>query len=363
MKIPIEIFVYEILTRTCLETIASSRLVSKEINEATYEKRFTQLFYKRANIASGVHILSLKYSVFYTNYISTPHSSPKILSLRDFLPRNIKIAAATKQGLLLCIDGYYSPKYIVCKPTTQQWRTIPRPKTRFFTQKCMMFTIGSNPLRYKIVRFSSRNLGGDCIKYNGKIHVAFRCEIFDSKFWAWKCLEETINIPFEEYLDYESMICISRYIYALTRKNRLFVFDLEKESWKFISLDLDKACDDKYKCRARYQLVEHQGKLGLHCTLTSDHFVDYLMILWIIKIKKTSTSWSLSLEKQHCFQILKEPYASMVDFLDYDLVVTMGFDNILLHDVKTSISKIRTQISIPWNKYFKVESDYLPVTL
>ncbi|KAF4353051.1 hypothetical protein G4B88_015733 [Cannabis sativa] len=296
MKIPIEIFVYEILTRTCLETIASSRLVSKEINEATYEKRFTQLFYKRANIASGVHILSLKYSVFYTNYISTPHSSPKLLSLRDFLPRNIKIAAATKQGLLLCIDGYYSPKYIVCKPTTQQWRTIPRPKTRFFTQKCMMFTIGSNPLRYKIVRFSSRNLG-------------------------------------------------------------------EKESWKFISLDLDKACDDKYKCRARYQLVEHQGKLGLHCTLRSDHFVDYLMILWIIKIKKTSTSWSLSLEKQHCFQILKEPYASMVDFLDYDLVVTMGFDNILLHDVKTSISKIRTQISIPWNKYFKVESDYLPVTL
>ncbi|KAF4390850.1 hypothetical protein G4B88_015740 [Cannabis sativa] len=57
MKIPIEIFVYEILSRTSLETVACCRMVSKKINEATYETKFTQLFYKRANIASGVRIL------------------------------------------------------------------------------------------------------------------------------------------------------------------------------------------------------------------------------------------------------------------------------------------------------------------
>ncbi|KAF4372545.1 hypothetical protein F8388_027218 [Cannabis sativa] len=190
MELPLDIFLYEILCRASLETVARCRLVSKEVNDATYESYFTQLFHKRTNITSGIHILSQKRSNYYTNYISI-HSSAK-LSLRKFLPPNIRIEAATKQGLLLCIDRscHIIPKYLVCKPTTQQWRTIPNPKTRFFTQKIMMLTIGSNPLRYKIIRFSSQNekwefvtldFGEACINANYNDNISYQLVEYGGK--------------------------------------------------------------------------------------------------------------------------------------------------------------------------------------
>ncbi|KAM6585725.1 hypothetical protein CsatB_012727 [Cannabis sativa] len=364
MELPLDIFLYEILCRASLETVARCRLVSKEVNDATYESYFTQLFHKRANITSGIHILSQKRSNYYTNYISI-HSSAK-LSLRNFLPSNIRIEAATKQGLLLCIDrsSHIIPKYLVCKPTTQQWRTIPNPKTRFFTQKIMMLTIGSNPLRYKIIRFSSRNFGGDSIKYKSKIHLAFRCEVFDSKFWGWKLLEQTISLPsdYEESIDYRSMICISRYIYAFTTKKRLFVFDIENEKWEFVTLDLGEACiNANYNDNISYQLVEYGGKLGLLCVFKDDDFMYHLLQLWTIT-KKSGTPWSWSLQKKDCFEIFEEPYATLVKFLDNHLAMTMGFYKIIVHDFMISISKTKVEINTMLNnQFFQVESDWLPI--
>ncbi|XP_062088527.1 uncharacterized protein LOC133795091 [Humulus lupulus] len=366
MEIPMDMFLYDILPRTSLKTVASSRLLSKRINEATYERYFMELFHRKANIVSGLHVLNLKSSKYHTNYFSVDPSSTK-LSLRSFLPSNIKIEAATKQGLLLCTDfsSYPNSKYIICKPTTQQWRAIPNPKTRYLTHKCMMFTIGSNPLRYKIVRFSSRNFGGDFIKNKSGCYVAIRCEVFDSKLWTWKCLDQTINLPFREAISYGSMVCISRFLYALTNKNRLFIFDTENESWEFYNLDLDDEAYSNTTVNAIYRLLEYEGKLGLLCRLKNDEFDYYSMQLWVI-IKKSGTSWSWSLRKKECLPIISnnERYSSLINFFNNDLAVIMGFYNIIFYDFMTSASKIEVEIYTPMiDQIFLVESDWLPVSL
>jgi hypothetical protein len=90
-----------------------------------------------------------------------------LLSLK-FLPCHAKIKAATKQGILLCVNENNTrrlriPEYYVCKPSTEEWHHILNPRTQYFTEGIGMVALRSDPLCYKIVRFSKPKCA--CVNY------------------------------------------------------------------------------------------------------------------------------------------------------------------------------------------------------
>lgn len=187
----------EIFSRTSLKTLGRCRLVSKDLNSTTYNSSFMQDFRHRTKTVSGFFAEDLSVnkitSQFFslTNFGIAPDST---LSLK-FLPCNVKIKAATKQGILLCVNELNTrrlriPEYYVCKPSTKEWHQIPNPKTRYFTERIAMVAVRSDPLCYKIVRFSQPKC--PCKNYKSTSYNTLHCEIFSSETWIWKRLEDVL---------------------------------------------------------------------------------------------------------------------------------------------------------------------------
>lgn len=80
--------------------------------------------------------------------------NPKNISL-DFLANDVQLLAASDQGLLCFMrHRYKNSRFYICKPATQQLRALPNPRLRYRTEKVALVVLGSNPLRYKIIRLS-----------------------------------------------------------------------------------------------------------------------------------------------------------------------------------------------------------------
>ncbi|KAF2305737.1 hypothetical protein GH714_007922 [Hevea brasiliensis] len=120
--------IFEILSRSSLKTLARCRLLSKEINSLTYQSAFLNLHCPRTKTISGYFVQSLRLR----------HPQAKVFCFVVIIGR--------------------IPRYYVCKPSTEEWQIIPNPKTRYFTEGFAMIVLKSNPLHYRIVRFS-RPLG------------------------------------------------------------------------------------------------------------------------------------------------------------------------------------------------------------
>ena len=147
--------VMEILTRSSVETVASSRVTSKEINSMTYDSIFMKYFHDRTNHISGYFVQDIKKNNYVSTFVSMDEHPE--LSLK-FLPHSVQIEASTKQGILCCKsqkpEHYKIHKYHVCKPSTKEWEQIPNPKTRYWTMTMAMMILHTKPLHYKIVRLS-----------------------------------------------------------------------------------------------------------------------------------------------------------------------------------------------------------------
>ncbi|PON91275.1 F-box domain containing protein [Trema orientale] len=372
--LPNDVFLFEILTRTSRETVARCKLVSKLWNEATYEDRFSQLFHQRTKTVSGFYVQSLNHSNYSSAFISTDNNNIENLDnlSLSFLPGLYKIEVSTKQGLLLCLGknpkrSARIPRYIVCKPTTQEWQQIPNPKTRYFTRKTTMVVLGSNPIRYKIVRFSDPKPA--CVFHKSKLYTSLRCEIFDSETWAWKYLPENIKLPYGEFWDFKPMVSTSGLVYSLTTEKRLFVFDLEKESWELCSLP-HPLCEVGYCKVQNMQLLEYEGKLALLCMVTEE-----CMELWVIMNHNNNnnnnnnnnsgqTSWSLRRRENLQSVIRKDPYASPVAFCNNDVAMIKSTENIIFYNLQNSVSnEVECHIFGGQKEFFRVELDWEPVKL
>ncbi|KAB5568179.1 hypothetical protein DKX38_001972 [Salix brachista] len=89
--------IYEILTRSSMETVGRCRLLSKERNSITYDSVFTNLHGQRTNTMSGYFMQSMMSNIFYSSFVSMDdwRSYPK-LSL-NFLPDRVETQASTNQ--------------------------------------------------------------------------------------------------------------------------------------------------------------------------------------------------------------------------------------------------------------------------
>ncbi|XP_057969547.1 F-box protein At5g41720-like [Malania oleifera] len=161
--------IFEILTRVFLQTLGRCRVVCKQWNALTYESSFMHDHRERTKAVPGYFIQELSNNLFSSVFVSVDGlhkfsggcSAPSL----DFLPaKHVQIVASSYQGLLCCVNqqspAHIIPKYYVCKPCTRQWRAIPNPKTRYFTDQIAMIVLRSHPLHFKIVRLNSTIISG-----------------------------------------------------------------------------------------------------------------------------------------------------------------------------------------------------------
>ncbi|XP_034919258.1 uncharacterized protein [Populus alba] len=156
---------------------------------------------------------------------------------------------------------------------------------RYQTLETSMIVIRSNPLHYKIVRFSEPKT-----RYQDKEFYRYRwvrCELFDSKTWKWKQLEEA-KFPQSDLLSRDTNVSVN------------------------------VSEDNKSKDIA---LVRYKGKLAITSIGREDGFME----LWVLE-NYDRREWN----KTHTVNIealrRKEPYTRPVAFCNADIALMKEHD-------------------------------------
>ena len=345
--------VFEILSRATLKDIGRCRLVSKDWNMLTYDTSFMQEHSKKTKTISGFFIQGYTRKPVSEFISINALDCDSKLSL-DFLPGPVQIEASTKQGILLCMKSSETrklgvPEYFVCKPSTKQWQQIPNPKTRYKTKRCAMVVLRSNPLHYKIVRFSEPKF--TVIRDNSC--YSLWCEIFDSATWAWKKLEDTVRFPEYEFLRLEPAVSVCGSFYWLMTNNQVFAFHEDAESWTIFDIP-------KSLCKRNYfsymKLVDYQGNLGMVCK-----GIDFIQ-LWVMETK--TIKWS---ERKTVSTGVEEWSTCPTAFYSTDIAVMKGCYSVIFCNFKQCSSNVFNMQSHPIEihplEVFPFQSDIEPVSL
>ncbi|KAF2287169.1 hypothetical protein GH714_038582 [Hevea brasiliensis] len=342
--------IIEILSRSSLKTLAKCRLLSKEINSLTYQSDFMNLHCQRTKTISGYFVQNLRRNKYSSTFVDNICSDYK-LSL-DFLRVPVKIEASTSQGILLC--SYYMgriPCYYVCKPSTEEWQIIPNPKTRYFTEGFAMIVLKSNPLHYRIVRFSSPS------GIHKRYHL--RCELFDSMTRAWKQLQE-VEFSYGEFLkSFEPTVSACGSVHWLTTKDNILAFHEDIENYSMFSLPSPIYESDVYGYK---KLTEYEGKLALICKGRDNSFMD----LWVMESyekKEWSKRQSISIE---CLREI-EKYTNPGDFYNADIALMTGFYKVIFFKFKNGnsadIVRLDKNTNMMDTEVFPFKSDFEPSNL
>ncbi|XP_058086503.1 F-box protein At5g49610-like [Magnolia sinica] len=347
----------EILTRVPFEYLHTCRLVCKDWESIIHESSFMQLHSERTRTISGFFIQRIVSNRFRKSFISL-YQSPNILQPSiDFLPEDVRIMASSRHGLLCCVSeqiqegriGKYwqIPRYYICKPVTKEWRQIPNPKTRYFTERVALVVQSSKPLHYKLVRFS----------WPRHTMSYLQCEIFNSDSWTWK-RSENIPLPDLALLLPGPGVLIQGEIHWLTTENSIFAFNTDSESWRMIALPREGPNYLNGHDRVYVDITEFKGKLAL---IYSNNV---WMELWAMENhseeiweRKQAVSFSRALQTEYPFFSLLALYATEILLLNcaYDFI-WYNFEN----DTYTDEMKwdyLTPQTALPF------ESDLVPCNM
>ncbi|GFP99180.1 hypothetical protein PHJA_002061900 [Phtheirospermum japonicum] len=139
--------------------------------------------------------------------------------------------------------------------------------------------LGSTPLHYKIIRLSKEPR---IVKDNSVI----RCEIFDSKCWAWRGTQRSLYLPCPETtVRSHPAIRAGKSVHWLTYDDNVVSFHEADESFDKFSLP-QPVCKSFIESAVRKskKLVNYKGTLGLTCLREQDNVIrDSVMELWIIE--------------------------------------------------------------------------------
>jgi len=130
----------------------------------------------------------------------------------------------------------------------------------------------SKPVHNKIVRFSKPKF----LLYDKEFYLYhfIRAELFDSKAWRWKLLDE-VKLPQEESLYRVTKVFMNSSLHWFTWNRNIFEFYVKIESYYLFSFPppVFKGIDNK-----DIRLVKYKGKLAIPCTDRENDF----MIVWVI---------------------------------------------------------------------------------
>ncbi|GKV49710.1 hypothetical protein SLEP1_g56445 [Rubroshorea leprosula] len=344
---------FEILSRTPLQTLGKCRLLSKECNNLTYESRFMQLHSARTRTLSGFFVQSLRRNKYNSTFVSieNPHDS-KLISL-DFLPHPVKIEACSKQGIMLCSSQYpHETQYYICKPSSKQWQVLPNPNPQCSTERIAMIVLRLNPLRFKIVRFSKPEPEHDLMF--DAYPSTLQCEIFYSRDWSWK-QSVKVKLPFYERLGLKPAISVSNQLHWLTSERNVFSFDMEKERWELFPLP-NPLCESEH-CNY-VEIVEYEGKLG-SIFMKEGHGVE----IWIMD-EHSKKEW----RKRHVMDMeyleREESKSCAEAFYNSDVALIKGFYKVIFYKFKNGhCDVVRLEEQMFASQVFFFQSDWEPTDL
>ncbi|KAL1533387.1 hypothetical protein AAHA92_33275 [Salvia divinorum] len=237
--------IFEILSRTSLETLEQCKSVSKDWKQIIYEPTFLPLHSQRTNSLFGYFFQTLKSSKYHSAFVSTAAGA-----IESTWPRNdsVEILASCDQGILICErEICRNKRFYACRPATSQWQALPNPKLRYQT-KAVAVVVLSQPPRYVIVRLYA--LGS-------QLH----CEIFDSESWRWEKIDSAP--PYGEIVIHHSpsVTTAGRFVHWLTLEDNVLTLDVQKRRFR---------CSPLPGClpKSRWTwptLVEYEGELGFMC--------------------------------------------------------------------------------------------------
>jgi F-box interacting protein len=263
--------VFEILTRVPLDDLATCRMVSTRWRRITYEPAFAPLHCSRTAAVSGYLVQSLTHNRYRADFVSMPCSppAPAVAISLDFLPSaHVRVVAgAAHRGLVCCVDvdAMRPTCYYVCKPATRQWRALPNPRVRFDTVAVAMEARPSGATRaeFKIVRFSRSVV----VKPGDRL----RCEVFDSRQFAWSQAPHVPLGPFSLQAQAPAVRAHGamhwlRWSDHNTGAQDVFAFDVEAVKWRLIALPQEVDQMDNPWARKKIGAVE--GRL---CLLVLTH--------------------------------------------------------------------------------------------
>ncbi|KAI4364278.1 hypothetical protein MLD38_020392 [Melastoma candidum] len=269
----------EILSRVSLTTLGVCRAVSRQWNLISYEPALMSLRSKRTDTLHGYMVrwyddVHRQTASFVSSTMpcgdGNGHVNPISLEFLRLFGCSIDMEAA-HQGIVLCHrDNQKNPRvpqYIVTKPSTKQWVVIPNPRTRNRTLVIDLVVLRSQPvLHYKIVRVSTPY-------HKNYAPPAYPCEVFDSETWKWKKLGD-IKLSRDYYMcHFGKKVTVSgTTCVLLSCPDRIFMFDLIKETWIILSLPFEKVDVDEW-----IDLVKVEGKLGVLRRDSADNE------LWLMK--------------------------------------------------------------------------------
>jgi len=174
--------------------------------------------------------------------------------------------------VLLC-HTYNGSCYCMCISAIKQWKRILTPKTCYDTMKLDMMVERSNPIHYKIVRFSKPKF---CL--HAKELYMFHCikaELFDSKNWRWKLLDE-VKLLREESLHRITKVSMNSSLHWLTWMRNLFAFDVKKKSYCLFPLPPPVFESNNSK---DIELVEYKKNVIMTCIDKKNNFME----VWIME--------------------------------------------------------------------------------
>ncbi|KAG6390591.1 hypothetical protein SASPL_148329 [Salvia splendens] len=240
--------IFEILSRTSLETLEQCKSVSKDWKQIIYDPTFIPLHSLRTNSLFGYFFQTLKSSNYRSAFVSTAAGA-----IESTWPRcdGVEILASCDQGILICERQICcrNKRFYACKPATAQWQPLPNPKLRYQTKAVAVVVARSHPLRYVIVRLYA--LGS-------QLH----CEIFDSERWRWEKIIEC-SPPYGEIVmnGSPSVTTAGRFVHWLTLNDSVLTLDVEKRRFRCSALP---GCLPKSRWTWP-RLVEYEGELGFMC--------------------------------------------------------------------------------------------------
>ncbi|PPR96101.1 hypothetical protein GOBAR_AA24571 [Gossypium barbadense] len=240
---------FEIFSRAELKTMKKCRVLSKEWKDLTYQSSFMRLHSERTSTMVG--------------YL--------VQRSRIFDPLPPELVSIVRPNLLGFLSKFGGNSFYICKPTTQQWEVIPSPKPQFWKTNISMLVLGSNPLRFKIVRLSDSRY--DDIghvsdhsesEYSDEEDVSWHCEIFDSKSWEWKQSDDLKLTCHDSFKNTQVVSACGGLHWLMFNheqdKHTILSFDGDKEEWGMTSLP-DSLGGKDHRCQIAH--VSYQGKLGL----------------------------------------------------------------------------------------------------
>ncbi|XP_057775963.1 uncharacterized protein LOC130994869 [Salvia miltiorrhiza] len=255
-ELPSEL-IFEILSRTSLETLERCKAVSKSWKHIIYESTFLPLHCQRTNSLFGYFFQDVRHIAKFPSALvsSAPGAAAAAAINRTWTRDNRKILASCDQGILCCeredrcrCDSCNNKRFFACKPATSQWQGLPNPKLRYETDAVAIVVVRSTPLRYIIASL-----------YNSGI-MQHNCDIFDSEKWAWERIE--CAAPYGEIVEScrPAITTAGRFFHWLTVSGNVLTLDVKRRSFRCSPLPCDPACKSKV-------LVEYEGGLGFVCVV------------------------------------------------------------------------------------------------